>query len=148
MLKHLQNHSIFLSIFLIGTLFFGEYWDFYNQVNHWDDLMHGAFGGYLAYSISVFLGASMYADSPPHRLFHFAHAVGIAVMVGVLWEFLEYGADELFGMNMQKTGLQDTMADLFVDFGAAVGGVGLYLLVQQVKYVNKKTLTNRLQCRR
>lgn len=144
MLKHIQNHSIFLSLFLIGTLFFGEYLDFYNQVNHWDDLMHGAFGGYLAYSISAALGRSLYAGVPPHRWFHATHAIGIAVMFGVLWEFFEYGADVLLALNMQKTGLQDTMADLFVDFGAAVIGVGIYNAVKQVKYVNKKPLTNQL----
>ncbi len=141
MIKHIQNHSIFLSLFLIGTLFFGEYCDFYNKVNHWDDLMHGIFGAYIAYQVTVFLRNYLYFEYGPHRWFRAIHAVGISVMLGVLWEFGEYGADELFGMNMQKTGLQDTMADLFVDFGSAILGVGTFTVVRQVKLVHKRTMS-------
>jgi len=43
-----------------------------------------------------------------------------AVSIGVLWEIFEYGMDQVFGLNMQKSGLQDTMWDLIVDVvGAA-----------------------------
>jgi hypothetical protein len=45
--------------------------------------------------------------------------------IGVLWEVFEFGMDELFGLNMQKSGLADTMYDLIVDiFGAFLGAAG------------------------
>ena len=38
-----------------------------------------------------------------------------------MWEIFEFGMDQLFGFNMQKSGLVDTMWDLIVDaVGAAV----------------------------
>ena len=54
-------------------------------------------------------------------------AFTFAVSVGALWEIVEFAADQLFGMQMQKpmlddpSGLTDTMWDLIVDtLGAAV----------------------------
>jgi uncharacterized membrane protein YjdF len=50
-------------------------------------------------------------------LFAFMFAVGI----GAIWEIFEYFMDQVFGLNMQKSGLQDTMWDLIVDVvGAAI----------------------------
>ena len=50
-------------------------------------------------------------------LFAFMFAVGM----GALWEIFEFGMDQMFGLNMQKSGLVDTMWDLIVDaVGAAV----------------------------
>jgi hypothetical protein len=43
-------------------------------------------------------------------------------MIGVVWEIFEFAMDQTFGLNMQKSGLMDTMEDLIVDcIGAAVG---------------------------
>jgi hypothetical protein len=48
----------------------------------------------------------------------------VAVTIGVLWEIFEFGMDQLFGMNMQKSGLMDTMGDLIVDvIGASLGAL-------------------------
>ena len=32
------------------------------------------------------------------------------MMIGAVWEIFEYGMDQTFGLNMQKSGLDDTMA--------------------------------------
>lgn len=44
-------------------------------------------------------------------LFTFMFAVGL----GAIWEIFEFAMDSFFGMNMQKSGLVDTMWDLIVD---------------------------------
>jgi hypothetical protein len=49
-------------------------------------------------------------------LFAFMFAVGL----GALWEIFEFGMDSLFGLNMQKSGLVDTMWDLIVDVAGAL----------------------------
>lgn len=49
-------------------------------------------------------------------LFAFMFAVGM----GALWEIFEFAMDQLFGMNMQKSGLIDTMWDLIVDTAGAL----------------------------
>ena len=42
-------------------------------------------------------------------------------MMGGIWEIFEFGMDSFFGLNMQKSGLVDTMWDLVVDtIGALV----------------------------
>jgi len=46
----------------------------------------------------------------------FATWLGIDLpSIGALWEVFEFGMDQIFGMNMQKSGLVDTMGDLIVD---------------------------------
>jgi len=42
--------------------------------------------------------------------FAFIFAMGM----GSVWEIFEFSMDQLFGMNMQKSGLVDTMWDLIV----------------------------------
>ena len=45
-----------------------------------------------------------------------------AITIGALWEIFEFAMDQVFGLNMQKTGLVDTMWDLIVDtLGAGLG---------------------------
>jgi hypothetical protein len=42
-----------------------------------------------------------------------------ALAIGALWEIYEFAMDSIFGLNMQKSGLVDTMWDLVVDAGGA-----------------------------
>ena len=53
-----------------------------------------------------------------------------ALSMGTMWEIFEFGMDQIFGMNMQKSGLLDTMWDLIVDtIGAAIGALaGFFFL--------------------
>ena len=44
----------------------------------------------------------------------------VAMTVGAIWEIFEFFMDQTFGLNMQKSGLPDTMGDLIVD---AIGGL-------------------------
>ena len=44
-------------------------------------------------------------------LFAFVFAIGL----GTIWEIFEFGMDSLFGTNMMKSGLKDTMCDLIVN---------------------------------
>ena len=43
-----------------------------------------------------------------------------ALACGAIWEIFEYLMDVVFGTDMQKSGLNDTMADLIVDSAGAV----------------------------
>ena len=36
-------------------------------------------------------------------------------MIGVIWEIFEFSLDYVIGLNMQKSGLVDTMGDLIVN---------------------------------
>lgn len=55
----------------------------------------------------------------------------MAMTVGVLWELFEFAMDTLFGFNMMKSGLPDTMGDFIVNtLGAALAALAgvIYLL--------------------
>jgi hypothetical protein len=47
-------------------------------------------------------------------------AFTFAVTLGSLWEIFEFTMDGAFGINMQKSGLIDTMSDLIVNAGGAL----------------------------
>ena len=118
-------------VFVFATLFLGEVFDFYTRLWWWDIALHGlsAVGFGIAGFLFVFIlfEGDRYA-APPWAMGLLAASIGI--MIGVLWEIFEFAMDQIFGMNMQKSGLLDTMSDLIVDvIGSGLGGTmgALYL---------------------
>lgn len=118
-------------LFIFSTLFLGEAFDFYNRFWWWDIALHSgaamSFGivGVL-FMLMLFKG-DRYA-APPWAISFFAFC--FAMTIGAVWEIFEYGMDVNFGLNMQKTGLDDTMKDLIVNaIGAIIGaGAGFFYL--------------------
>ncbi|PWG17373.1 hypothetical protein [Salibaculum griseiflavum] len=119
-------------IFIFATLFLGEVADFYERFWWWDLVLH--FFSALSIAAMAFLAIFMLFEgdryaAPPWALAVLSAAVALAI--GALWEIFEYGMDQLFGMNMQKSGLTDTMTDLMIDtLGAALGGLSGYLFLK------------------
>ncbi|MGC8203503.1 hypothetical protein ACP2AV_12460 [Aliiroseovarius sp. PTFE2010] len=121
-------------IFVFATLFLGEIEDFYNRFWWWDVVLHAGsaigFGliGFLA-MFMLFQGDRYAAPAWAIGLFAFCFAMAI----GALWEIFEFAMDQTFGMNMQKSGLPDTMKDLIVDaVGALIGATaGVVYLIRQ-----------------
>lgn len=121
-----------IALFVMATLYLGEVYDFYNRFWWWDLVLH--FGSAMGFGILGFLLVFMlfqgdrYA-APPWALGVLSFC--LAMTVGVLWEIFEYAMDTLFGFNMQKSGLPDTMGDFIVNtLGAALAAVAgvIYLL--------------------
>ncbi|HHX82564.1 MAG TPA: hypothetical protein GX696_06225 [Pseudomonadaceae bacterium] len=110
-------------IFVCLTLFFGEVLDFYNRLWWWDMVMHawsafllGITGFVLVYVLNE--NEKIELDLSPGFIAFFACM--FAISMGALWEIFEYFMDQTFGMNMQKSGLPDTMWDLIMDTIGAV----------------------------
>jgi hypothetical protein len=139
-------------IFIFATIFLGEAFNFYEEYWWWDILLHG--GSAIGFGLMSFLFAFMLFEgnrysAPPIAIAFITFSCAVAI--GVLWEILEYTADQLFGFNMQKTGLRDTMWDLIVDcIGASLAGWagffylkgkelgGLTNLIEEFIRLNKK----------
>ena len=121
--------------FLFGTLFLGEVFDFYERLWWWDLVLH--FGSAVGFGLVGFLFIFMLFEgdrfaAPPMAIAVLTFAT--AVSIGALWEIFEFGMDQIFGLNMQKSGLIDTMGDLIVDtFGAAIGAVSGYFYLNGIR---------------
>ncbi|MEL6959122.1 MAG: hypothetical protein AAGL89_09255 [Pseudomonadota bacterium] len=119
-------------IFIFATLFLGEVADFYERFWWWDVTLHFAsalsFGAMAFLFIFMLFEGDRYA-APAWALAMLAFCVGLSI--GALWEVFEFGMDQIFGMNMQKSGLVDTMWDLIVDtVGAGIGAFSGYLYLK------------------
>ncbi|MBE9476611.1 MAG: hypothetical protein IME92_05645, partial [Proteobacteria bacterium] len=96
-------------IFIFATIFLGEASNFYEQYWWWDLLLHG--GSAIGFGLLSFLFVFMLFEgnrysAPPIAIAFITFSCAIAF--GVIWEILEYAADQILGLNMQKTGLNDT----------------------------------------
>ena len=105
-------------LFICCSLFFGEVMDFYTRYWWWDIALH-IFSGFLLGIMGVLLVYVLNEDDSinfelsPGFIAFFAFTFAMAM--AALWEIFEYAADQTLGLNMQKSGLQDTMWDLIVD---------------------------------
>lgn len=112
-------------IFVSGTVFLGEVFDFYEKFWWWDIAMHG--GSAMGFGLIGFVLVFMMFQgdrfaAPPSAIAFFAFCFGLAI--GAIWEIFEFAMDQWFGLNMQKSGLMDTMGDLIVDCLGALIGAG------------------------
>lgn len=129
----LPNSFIAAIIFFIGsTLFLGEVSGFYEKFWWWDVLLHGgsALGfGIIGFVTLLYLCQSSKLQASPFLITIFSFS--FAVAIGALWEIFEFAMDQLFGLNMQKSGLRDTMSDLAVDtFGAFLASLSGYIYLR------------------
>lgn len=110
-------------IFVYMALFMGEFQSYYTRYWWWDAVLHtgsgfllGIFGFLLVYVLNEKEDIDLQLQPKFVALFAFMFAMGI----GAIWEIFEFAMDQLFGMNMQKSGLIDTMWDLIVDGAGAL----------------------------
>ena len=109
------------TLFIIAALMLGEAFDFYNRVWWWDLALHSASAvgfGLLGFLFVFMLFEGDRFAAPPSAIAFIAFCV--AMMIGAMWEIFEFAMDQIFGLNMQKSGLMDTMGDLILN---AVGGL-------------------------
>lgn len=105
-------------IFVFMSMFLGEVYGYYSRYWWWDIALHsgsafllGILGFLLVYVLNEKEEIDLELKPNFIALFAFMFAIGI----GVIWEIFEFTMDQTFGLNMQKSGLVDTMWDLIVD---------------------------------
>ncbi len=124
-----------LTVFVYAAIFLGEAHGFYTRFWWWDLVLHGGSGlavGFAGFLILYSLYAGRRLNTSPFIISVFSFAFALAV--GALWEIFEFTMDTLFGLNMQKTGLVDTMSDIIVD------GIGAFVAAA-IGYIYLKTRT-------
>lgn len=130
MLRH--NFKVYLPIefdfiaivFIFAAIFLGEIHSYYTKFWWWDIILHSSSGFLLG--LAGFLAVYILNEEKRIQLqmkpaFVALFAFAFAVMLGAVWEIFEFSMDTILGVQMQKSGLMDTMGDLIVDtLGALV----------------------------
>lgn len=97
--------EIIIMLFIYSAEILGEINSFYITVPHWDTVLH-TINGFLCAAI----GFSMIDLFNRNERFSFKlsplylaiAAFCFSMTVGVIWEFFEFGCDQLLGLDMQK----------------------------------------------
>ncbi|SPJ25289.1 hypothetical protein PAA8504_03140 [Palleronia abyssalis] len=102
----------------------GEFADGYEAVPILDILLHVVSGSALSavgFGIVMLITAG---GAPRTQVWILSIlAFGFSMMVGAMWEILEFSLDQLFGLNTQAEGNMDTMTDIIANLAGAVYGV-------------------------
>lgn len=137
-------HPVLECIYLI-FIFFAQYLG--SVVNlyiktEWYDLLVHTVSGFLSGYVAIYLLIHSGYYKNKNLFFQIVYILGIASLIAVVWELLEYGMDKLFGSNTQhalETGVNDTMEDLLVAF---VGGF-LFMIFYSYEVLKNKVLITR-----
>tara|TARA_Y100000310_G_C20241599_1_gene604917 strand:- start:179 stop:619 length:441 start_codon:yes stop_codon:yes gene_type:complete len=90
----------------------------------------GVLLGAMGFTLVYILNSNPRVHVKMKPLFVAIFALSFAVAVGTIWEIFEFIMDSAFGLNMQRSGLVDTMWDLIVDligalFASIIGFISL-----------------------
>ena len=105
-------------IFIILAQFAGSVVNLYNKV-WWYDLFAHFLSGILTAILSLVILDWFGIYKEKNKGFNFLFIISFTLMIASLWEFLEFGVDTFFGMNVQHsidTGVRDTMEDMLIAF--------------------------------
>jgi hypothetical protein len=142
-----RNYKVFLPvefdlitvIFVFLAVFLGEWHSYYAKFWWWDAVLHTGSGfllGIIGFLLVHILNEEHKIDLNMKPGFVALFAFVFALAFGAFWEIFEFTMDQLFGLNMQKNGLVDTMWDLIVDgIGALVIAFLGYLYIRKQRKV-------------
>lgn len=120
--------------FTFVTLFLGSLNNFYERFPWWDSLLHfqsGILLGFIGFLLVYLLHSGAPGRLVLSPFFIVFFSICFSMAMSVVWEVYEFTADSLFGFNMQRSGLVDTMKDLIVNsIGAIIVGIVAYIWMQ------------------
>ncbi len=113
-----------LLLFIFSAEILGEIQNFYGIFPHWDNILH-TLNGFLAagigFSLVYLLNESEKINLHLTPVFVALVSFCFSMTVGVLWEFFEYGADQITNSDMQKDTLVQKISS--VEFDGAKSNV-------------------------
>lgn len=120
---------IFALLFTIGPLL-GHAYDFYYVIPWWDNLLH-MISGILFALLGYYLPDLIDRQNTRHSaLLKYMSAICFALATAAVWEFLEYGMDQLFNMDMQQDSIVNNITSYY--FGSQMGLTGAVGNIQSV----------------
>ncbi len=147
------SFQITILLFIFASIYLGELNQYYEKFWWWDLMLHtysGIILGFIGFLLTYVLNREKRINVILSPFYIALFSFTFAITVGTLWEIYEFAMDSLFGFNMQKCGLVDTMWDLIVDtLGALFASVIGYMYVRHQqesifarliqKFLNKNT---------
>ena len=124
--------TLVTSVFLCASFALGEVSDFYERFWWWDLMLHGmsavvtGLAGFLM--VYVFYMTNRVRIAPVYVAII---SFGFAMTLGVIWEIFEFVVDWTMELDLQKSGLVDTMTDLMINaLGALIAAITGYRYVK------------------
>ena len=131
-----MDYLFVIVLFIYASMFLGSAIDAYDRFFWWDAVLHIASGVVLSFAAFLVL-FTLYRDkklkASPFIIALFTFSFGLAL--GGVWEIFEFAVDQIFGTNMQRNGLSDTMWDLIVD---AIGSLAIAWVGYDIIKNNRK----------
>ncbi|MCY6371159.1 hypothetical protein [Clostridium ganghwense] len=124
------SFQIVILSFIFAAQILGELGNYYYKFWWWDIMLHtfsGVILGMVGFLLIYILNREEKIDLIMSPFFVALFSFTFALCMGALWEIFEFSMDSIFGLNMQKSGLVDTMWDLIVDsIGALITSINGY----------------------
>jgi hypothetical protein len=115
--SYTNEFGIILLLFIALSMYLGEIHSFYYIFWWWDIFLHAissiVIGG-IGFLLVHTLNKEKDVELKLSPAFVAVFSLGFSISLGVIWEIFEFSMDSLFGLNMQKSGLIDTMWDLII----------------------------------
>ncbi len=120
---------IFALFYAIGPLL-GHTYNFYYMIPWWDNLLH-FMGGVVFALLGYYLPDLTDRQNNRHStLLKYLSAICLSLAAAVVWEFFEYGMDQLFHTDMQNDTIVNNITSYY--FGSEPGVAGTISDIQSV----------------
>lgn len=133
-------------IFIFVTLYLGEIKKFYIKFALWDSIVHLSSAiqlGIIGFIILYTLQTNKRIKTSP--IFIAIFTFTFALSIGALWEIFEFFMDLSFQLNMQKSGLIDTMKDLITNsIGAFISAVASFIYIKKSRKKKLYAVTSKI----
>ena len=104
---------IILDLFIMFSLVLGTSYGLY-KINHYDDFLH-IWSGFIASAVA-FVIINVFTEKEDRKYlkkaFLFIFIFMFSMAVASLWEILEFTIDQIWAINCQAGGLNDSMIDM------------------------------------
>lgn len=133
-LKISDEMELVYTLFIILAHFFGSVVNLYNTV-WWYDLFAHFLSGVLTAVLALVIISWFGVYDEKNKIFNVLFIICFVLMIASIWEFLEYGMDTFFNMNVQhsiETGVSDTMEDMLVAFLGGIIVSIIYLIENKI----------------
>lgn len=125
---------IFALLYAVGPMM-GQCWNFYYTISWWDKLLHISGGVMFAITGAYFF--ELLTKQKDNFLASAIFSLCFSMAIATVWEFIEFGADRFFGMDMQDDMVVTQLTSYLL--GEGIGVIGSIDSIQSV-VVNDITL--------